>query len=231
MKKKLIALTLALSFLMLICSGCSTDATMPYSSAEYENGDWTFDELIEHFKELGFTDFDTYEFTTYDESEAKINRVAINDESFEKGDQFTPLIDEVLISATTLIPTLRTDNCNELKELVQMGKDSPEEIEKWDSFMNSHIGEYLMFDGSITDWNDDYFYVAVDLSVSVKGTNDTIFSWSNLDLIDTKLDGDYHYEKYHTGLIKEGMNVHMVVKIVSDDDEWNLEIEEMEIVE
>lgn len=49
--KKIIGVLFLFSMVLLVCVGCSSDseqATMPYSSSDYENGDWTVEELVDH---------------------------------------------------------------------------------------------------------------------------------------------------------------------------------------
>lgn len=47
-----------------------SEAVMPYSSEEYESGDWTVDSLVEHFKSIGFRNIKTnVEDTIYREKE------------------------------------------------------------------------------------------------------------------------------------------------------------------
>ena len=122
------------------------------------------------------------------------------------------------------------DNCSDFADFAKMENSSSQKSELVNSFMNSHNGEYIEFTGTITDWYDQMHWVGVSFTVSVDGSNQTNFSWDTTDLIDLKLEGDYHYSKYTTGLITEGMKVHIIAKIVSIENEWNLEISEMEII-
>lgn len=46
-----------------------------------------------------------------------------------------------------------------------------------------------------------------------------------------KLQGKYSHEKYTEGLIHEGMQVHMIVQIVRENDELCFKIIDMDIIE
>lgn len=108
MKTRLVITGLLACILLTFLSGCSTlSVTMPYGSDEYVQGDWTVDELIAHFQDLGFTDIKTSIFTTYDKDKARICRVAIDDDisswspeyvDFKKGDDFSTM-HRIFISA------------------------------------------------------------------------------------------------------------------------------------
>ena len=87
-----------------------------------------------------------------------------------------------------------------------------------------------MITKKINDWYDELFWVVIDFSISIVNSG-TVFSWDTIDLIDTKPEGEYHYNKYKSGLIGEGMRVNMIVKIVSTEDDWKLEIDTMKIME
>lgn len=239
MRKRIIAIFCAISIVLLVCTGCKAVATMPYSSEEYEALGWTADEYVAHFKELGFFDFDIKTFDTFDKTEAKVNRIAIEDTSadswfteykdFEKGEDVLT-IDKVMISVTTWIPTLTAENCPEFAEVIYMDNDSPDKAAAMAAFMRDHNGEYLEFDGKITSWYDEYFWVGIDCTIAVEESNHT-FSWSNLATIDLKTTGEYSHENYKCGLITEGMKVHMRTKIENTKDGWRLIIDSMEIIE
>ncbi len=240
MKKYLTPFLLAILTLLFTCTGCSVEEiSMPYGSADYKNGEWTVDSLVDHLEELGFSDIEvTNVFDSFGEERIEVYNVTIEDTSsdswfteykaFKKGESYGTWL-KIKIETHTFIPTLTTSNCSDFSELMAF-EDSTEKNEAINSFMSAHNGEYIEFEGTITDWYDELFWVGIDFSISVEDSG-TIFSWDTIDLIDTKLEGEYHYNKYKSGLISEGMRVHMIVKIVSTEDDWKLEIDAMEIVE
>lgn len=223
--------------LTLLC-GCSVDViTMPYGSEEYEDGDWTPDTLAEHFEELGFSNLEIvyldYMFGTEDSA---IYSVLIEDTSskslfteykaFDKGDEYGTWL-KIRIEAPT--PTLTIENCDLLEDLVKMNEPSSEN-EHIQTFMEAHDGEYIEFDGTIINWYDEYFWVGVDLSVSVEDSEGLIFSWDTIDLIELKLEDEYHHTEYSRGKITDGMRVHMVVQVESSD-KLQYTIKQMEIID
>lgn len=238
MRKMIVAL--ALLVLIFLCTGCTTSVSMPYSSDDYKELDWSVEELIDHFKDLGFSNIKTDIRETFDESQARICRVAMEDtaadswfteyKDFEKDDEFGTHL-EVYISAYTLIPTLTVDNCAEFAELVNMDRNLPEKADRLSAFMEAHNGEYIEFDGLLTEWNDKWWYVGIDFTIAVEESSEMSFSWNNVATIDLGMTGDYHYEKYKTGLITSGMRVHMLAKIKNTRDGWDLEIDSMQIIE
>lgn len=244
MRIRNIVLCLGCIFLSILCTSCTTEVAMPYSSEEYLEMNWPVDELISHFEELGFSDFETYITETFDEDEARIRRVAIEDTSsssadgdlehkeFEKNEKFGTYL-EVLISGYRLIPTLTVDNCDELAELVQMDGESLEKGEKITAFMRKHGGEYLEFEGTITYWNDELFFASgVYLTVAVEDSPHTNFSWNSIGISELEIVGDPDYENgYISGMIEEGDKVHMYTKINNNAEGWKLEIISTEIIE
>ena len=208
--------------IILCCAGCASTIVMPYSSEEYENSGWTLKELTTHFEELGFTDVTVRKDTTRNEAYAGIYSVEIEEDTdslfaeygdFEKGDDFLSTR-ELYIVYNDFIPTWAIDNCPELVELSQFEHGSDEWEKKQKAFMQSHSGEYIEFDGVITDWYDDYWYAGgVSFTISVEGYEQLKFSWDNIELSSLRLTEDYHYSNYKTGLICEGDRVHILAKI------------------
>ncbi len=235
---------LLVTVIVFSLSACSFDApaniVMPYSCDEYENGEWTVDELVEHFEKLGFTNIKVANvMESFGEAEVAIWNLTIEDTSsdswfteyrtFDKGEEFDSWL-EIKIETHTFIPTLTVDNCTDLAELVQT-KGSLVNLEDKKSFMESHKNEYIEFEGTITDWYDELHWVGVSFTVSVEDSEYLSFSWETTSLSDLKMEGDYHYSNYKTGLISEGMRVHMIARIVFADNEWQLEINTMNIIE
>ena len=62
MKHKKILFLFVLTMLLVVCTSCesATTITMPYSSEEYVNGEWTIEDLIKHFEDLGFSKVEVY---------------------------------------------------------------------------------------------------------------------------------------------------------------------------
>ena len=240
MKIRSIVLVAVLSILLFLCSGCDIAATMPHSSDEYENGEWSVDELVEHFEGLGFTDIDVEEYTTFNESEVKIQVVVAEDSTswfpsyrdFEKGETVDTLR-KIIIRETRLIPILTIENCPEFAEYVKNGKDSPDNTLPWLSFIDEHNGEALEFDGIITSWSDEFWYITgVDCTVTVENSENMSFYWSVDSLDDLGLSGEDSHNEYSLGEITEGMQLHILAVInYSEDGGLNLEIETMEIME
>lgn len=238
--KKIVLCLFSIIFIFALTS-CNVDViTMPYDSSEYKNGEWTVESLVEHFETLGFTDIDvTNVIDSFGEAKVEIYNVNIEDSSsdswfteykaFKKGEEFGSWL-KIKIETHTFTPTLTVDNCAELAELVHT-KGSFVELEDKIAFMESHKNEYIEFEGTITDWYDELHWVGVSFTVSVEDSEYLSFSWETTSLIDLKMEGDYHYSNYKTGLISEGMKVHMIAQIVFADDEWQLEINIMNIIE
>lgn len=230
MKVKMIVLLIIVSMVMGLCVGCSSGITMPYSSKEYANGEWTIEELEKHFEELGFTEIEVIGNTT-----EVIGVLAENDEelfeSFEKGAEI-PASREIWIeTAFEITPPITVENSPEFAYFVENGIDSPENTDAWIAFLEEHEGDLIEFDGTITDWYDEMFWVRISFSIAIEDSEYMSFSKSNVALIDLGMTGDYHYNKYHAGLITEGMQAHVVVSIKKIEDGWRLELESIEIVE
>ncbi len=239
MRIRHIAFVLVIAIIAMICVGCSVSATIPHSSDEYENGDWSVEELVEHFEGLGFTDIKVEEKTTFDESEVKIQVIVAEDSDswspsyrdFEKGETISTLR-KIIIRETALIPVITVDNCAEFAKIVEMDAEAPEKADLLSTFMQENDGEYLEFDGTITDWYDElWFSSGVSFTISVEDSGQLHFSWGSTSLIDLGMTGDYHHNKYKTGLITEGMKVHVLAKIDYADDDWSLEIDTLQIIE
>lgn len=236
--KKVAFVLFALIMVMVSCS-CSVDfVEMPHNSEEYRNGNWSVDDLIKHFNDLGFYNIETEEAQySFGEKNTEIYHVMIEDSSsnslftdyvkIEKGKEYGTYL-KILIQTHNYIPTLRTDNCTEFADFLQLKNDTDRNNAK-NKFLNSHIGEYIEFYGTITDWNDEFFYISVSLSVSIGNSNQTIFKWDNVNFSELKLEG-YDFNSYSVGKIHENMEVHIIAKIVSADNQEKLEIETMEIL-
>lgn len=233
MKNKQAVFLIILLLLLNLCSGCASASipgiTMPYSSEEYVNGEWTIEDLRKHFRDLGFKEIEVNGNTT-----KVIGVYAENDDSlydsFEKGMEIDSsrkigIYTEFNFETTS---TLSIANCPEFAELVESGIDSSED---WIAFLESHSGELLEFDGTITHWYDDMFWIGVSFTIAIEDSSHLSFSKDTIDLIELGLTGEYHYDKYHVGLINEGMRVHVITEIKQTEDGWQLELDSMQIIE
>ena len=231
MKSKMIAFIIVLLILLIMCVGCtSSEITMPYSSEEYVNGGWTIEDLEKHFEDLGFTEIEIIGNTTeitgiYAENDDSLF------ESFEKGAEISASHKIWIYTDFESTSPLTVANCPEFAKFVESGIESPENNEEWISFLESNSGKLLEFDGTITDWYDDLFWVGVSFTIAIEDSEYMNFSESSIDLIELGLTGKYQYNKYHAGLIDEGMRVHVITKITQAEDGCNLELDSMQIIE
>lgn len=233
-KKKYIGILVLLIILAFTCVGCSgDDATMPYGSSDYENGEWTVDELVSHLEELGFDNIDIEDDESRYVSEVSIN---VRVEDTESDSWFTEYTDfvkgepvrswrNVKIEVTHPIPVLTIENYPELIEVLPLRSGSDTDFEEWKSFMKEHNGEYIEFDGTITDWYDELWYASgISFTVSFEDYEDISFSWSGL------LTSEFGYKNdYSTGCVKEGISAHVVAKIVYSEDEYKYELEDIQL--
>ena len=242
--KKLLLFIILVAFVISVLSGCfPSEIEMPYGSDDYKNGEWTAESLIEHFKELGFSNFETFFIETYDEDEVKIYRVAVENSAgsvqdeeykdFTKGEKLNTW-DTIYISANTLIPSLTLQNCSDFADVVQLGEEATEKNSQLDSFMQAHGGEYIKIDGVVTEWNDNYWWIAsqiLNFSIAIEEFPQTEFSWEMTWVTDLNIEipGEIGYADYYTGLVSEGQRVHLIAEIVNGEDGWLLEIVEMRL--
>lgn len=127
---------------------------------------------------------------------------------------------------------LTIDNCPEFLELVENGIDTSESSATWSSFLESHCGDTLEFDGTISYWYDDLFFTGgVSFTIAIEDSEHMSLSWHNIALIELGMTGEYHYRKYYSGLIREGMRTHVIAEITQTDDGCTLELTSMQIIE
>ncbi len=235
MRIRSILLILVFSLVLCLCTGCNIAATMPYSSDEYENGEWSVDELVKHFEDLGFSDIEVEENTTFDEDKVKIQVVVSEDSTswfpsyrdFEKG-EIVDTLRKIIIRETKLIPILTTENCPEFAEFVKNGYDSPENTSTWLEFIEKHNGSALEFDGVITNWYDEFWYISgVDCTIAIESSEHMSFYWDADSVDDLGLD----HNEYSLGLVTEGMKVHVLAVInYTEGVGLALDIESMQII-
>lgn len=208
------------------------EATMPYDNSVYSGTDWTVEELVDHFEELGFTQIKINKTESFDND--CIYYVGIEDvyanswlteyKGFKAGETYKTRL-EIRIDANERIPTLTVDNCSEFAALVKAGNDES----KKEVFIKNHLGEYIEFSGTLIDWYDIYFYIGVSFEIEVEGSQ-TVFAF-DCDISDLNMEGEYHYTKYTSGVIAEGERAHMIAQIVETDEGYGFEVEKMQIVE
>ena len=211
---------------LFACAACGgNDATMPYGSDEYENGEWSVEELVSHLEELGFDDIDVEESESRHVSEISLEVRVEDTESdswfteykdFEKGEPARTWR-KVRISVTAPIPVLTTENCPDLVDFLRKRYGSSEDIEVWQSFMEEHSGEYIEFDGTITDWYDELWFASgITFTVSFEDNDDITFSWSGMTTSEFGFANDYS-----TGCVQEGIPAHVVIRIgYAEEDYW-----------
>lgn len=223
--------------LLVCCTSCSSGVTMPHGSREYTANEWTLSEMEEHFDELGFSEVYSHEIDTYDTELAGRYVVYICDDSesedaeyqeYEAGDVFSAS-SRVSIKKYSLIIT--ANNCPEFKELLGMDSNSSEWVDQWTSFKENHIGDCLEFDGVLTHWYDNSWYISgVSFTLSVEGSKNLEFHGSDMDLSDLGTKGEYRYDKYHLGLINEGDRVRVLARIKRNENVATIDYESFEII-
>lgn len=220
MRFKVISLLLCI-VLLFSFSGCFSEyITIPYSSDEYVAMNWSIDELKKHFLELGF---ETIEVAGNTE---KVTDVLVqNDEllyeSFDSGDSFPSYRKVCLWTEYEAVTYVSVDNSSEFKFFVDNGIESSDNYDMWQSFLEENHMNFIEFDGTITDWYDDVFWISVAFSISIEDSDVMSYSESNIEISDMNM--DYSFNEYHSGLVKEGMKVHVIAEIVQIEDRWELE--------
>ena len=160
MKRVLLTVLLLLCLMLSACTiNIPTDITMPYSSRDYETGEWTVDELKEHLKELGFTDIKTVGHESYfGEYSHSVYCVQIAVDSWKTDSIFTEYEDftkggvvssknEVLIDYYYTPKALTIENCPDLAEIL-LGSEDGESMD-FIAFANKYDGQYVRFDAYI----------------------------------------------------------------------------------
>ncbi len=232
--KRYASLLVGVSVMALVCISCSSEEpTMPYSSNDYENGEWTLEEVLSNLKELGFDDIEVVTSKSRYVSEESL-QVQVEDYSneslftvykdFEQGE---PVYSwrEVKIEVTRPIPVLTEENFPGLANNLAMRYGSDDDVAEWKSFMKAHNGEYIEFDGFVTDVYDEFWYASgISLSISFEEYEDINFYWSDISPNNIGYDNDYSY-----GCLPKGTLAHCVVKIVYTEEECYYEFESIEL--
>ena len=238
--KKILAVLLVAFTLLGLASCTSNDVVMPYGTEEYKSGEWTEESLVKHLEELGFVNIEiTNVLEEYGKEEWKVHNIKIEDpdsnswftsyRTFDKNEEFNK-DSKIIIETYVAHPTISVDNSEIFKKLVTGDDVSIDDFEV-SNFFESHNGEYIEFDGLITDCYDSYFYVDFDLDFDVKIENSSWFEYSWDDIKISKLhECGWHtnYNSYSVGTLSKGDRVHMICQIYSSGDYWTLEIKQFE---
>lgn len=162
--KKYCVFYLVIVLLLSLLAGCemtegiSTEVILPYGSEEYESGNWSVEELVQHFEELGFYHVKTDISKTFNEDEVGVYEVRVEIDpdalltqykKFQKDEQVRKRC-EIRIKANTLIPVLTIENCPDFAEVVKAGPDEAYEALK--EFLRQHENEFIEFDGTVKMW-------------------------------------------------------------------------------
>lgn len=211
----------ATTFILTACSAGEKEL-MPYSSSDYENGKWTLEEIVDSLNELGFEDIEVKESKSRYVSEVEIevqvedyakNTILTEYKDFKEGE---PLYNwrKVKIYVTTPIPVLTEENRPELATILGKANGNDSDIELWKAFMKEHNGNYIEFDGTLTDVYDEAWYITgISLTICFEEHKDITFYWRGIEPNDIGYDNDYSY-----GCLPEGTPMHCVAKIVYDEN-------------
>lgn len=235
-KKKSIIILIATIVIIGNCVGCSSseEPPMPYSSSDYENGEWTLEEVISNLEELGFENIEIEEYESQYVSEESFD-VKVEDFSsdswlteykdFEQGEPLYSWRD-VKIEVTIPIPVLTVENTPELADNLAKRFGTDKDVDAWKSFMKEHNGEYIEFNGIITDWYDELWYASgISFEVSFENYEDITFSWSSISTNELGFNNDYS-----TGCVTEGTSAYITAKIVYTSDECCYELDSIKLI-
>ena len=141
---------LLFSFLLVCLTSCSNEPVfeieMPHDDYFYEEGEWTVEELISCFEEMGFTNIETEAHTASDYEFDEIQNIKIDGGmfGFEQGDVFMSN-DKVEIGYYDLVPNLTIDNCPDLEEILSGG------TMEYAYFASHYDGQYVEFDANVVE--------------------------------------------------------------------------------
>ncbi len=213
-----------LVLVVLSLSGCSaegTDITMPYSSDQYATDGWTKDDLVAHFKELGFTNIETrkVDIDSYEPDEISMVDVdAFMSEKltgFNKGESFSPS-EKIEITYFDFNDILTVENCEDLAKVV-----GGEEID-YELFARKYDKKLVKFDAHIV-YLSYYMNSATSCVLDVCGGDNNSDTKGvvefNIDF-DTVDMADKFYDGFKQGGYSEGCNVTVVGKIDHSQSEY-----------
>ncbi len=122
---------------------------MPNSTSDYIGSEWTIDTIIEHFKELGFTNIKTVPCEPDDDNfdinifEMVIETGWFSTDPWEAGDEFDS--DAEITIYYNEFPLLTVENCPDLLTILT-SKDM-----SYITFCNTYDGHYVRFDAYVVD--------------------------------------------------------------------------------
>ena len=163
MKKFVSRLLLVTLIILLIVpfASCSFSLpikiTIPYSSAEYENGDWNVESLVKHFEDLGFSNIETIswpsDFGDYTDEIISVEIERDSDSFFTeyssfKKDYSVYSFYKIRITYYYTPDALTIDNCPDLKEVLFGSEDG--ELMDYMIFARKYDGQYVRFDACIS---------------------------------------------------------------------------------
>lgn len=196
------------------------DVLVPYSSDEYGNGDWTADELVQHFEELGFYDIKIEETASRhvdkETVDVKVEEYGDGLFSYYRGFEKNEVISKgriIKLIVTKPIPVMTVENCPELVGMLQMRNGSEGDIAVWNSFLADHVGEFIEFDGTVTSWYDEMWWVSISFTVCFEEYEDITFSFK----VDSTKEIGFA-DNYFYGCVEKGAAAHLVLEIVKDSD-------------
>ena len=223
MKVKYLSLLLCLLLIVIGFVGCDTledgpsEAIMPYGSDEYENGDWTVEELVEHFESLGFSDINTSVSETLYPEQAGIEEVKIEIypsdfwfteyRNITKGDTYETHR-EIYIKATSYVSTITINNDVEFADIVNENEENA--YDSFQKYLSKHDGEYIEFDATVVkNWKPTSSSKGLYVHFAVEHGNVILYK-NGISSSDLGLEGD------ETGY-GVGAKVH-ILGVINDDD-------------
>lgn len=171
---------------------------MPYSSVDYCTMDWTLESLEDHFRELGFDDFEENPVEPDDDSYNKnIFEIYVKSgwftDPWEAGDQLDT--DDTIVIYYNEAPPLTVDTCPELAEMIQCA-------DSYLSFAEEYDDRFVSFDAYVSYQLDTF---DLDTIIMVSGDNfeeNQLHDW-------TIYIGDRTYGNEVNGSLPVGTRVHV----------------------
>lgn len=213
------------------------DISVPFDSCDYyADGtkyyydlNWTVEELVDHFKSLGFNDITVEEQSSGDFEYYKIRRVSIDgDWRYEKGDIYKSN-DSIKIVVNQPNETLTVDNCPELAAFLS-GEDKD-----YLAFAEKYDGCIIEFDGHVAystpgstlyepivdvaggDFDNPY-HLGHKMRIETTDLGiDNNYVWAYLDE-DTNVHVIAEVEEYRSDYYKQ---VRLIGIVFAPQEEWN----------
>lgn len=197
MKKIILLLLLVVVLSLTSCD--ETEIHVPYSDYEYKTDGWEANDLVEHFKDLGFEDIEVIKESDpyYRHQVAKVS-IGGDTDLYPKKTFFSS--QKVKIYYYEESSTLTVENCPDLLNLL-----TAQEID-YMSFAKKYDGKYIEFDAYIDSINP------YDKSIIEVAYGDYSSNEPTGNLIRIEEDSTNIYQKYDDTL-KEGQNVKVIGKV------------------